>query len=344
MKPLLNTLYVTRDNTRLTKDGECVSVFAYGERLIRIPLHNLESIQTFGWSISATPELLTECAQRGIALSQCNPHGRLLYRICGMSKGNVLLRRAQYRLADSTDKALDVSKLFIIAKILNARGVLLRSRRDNSTLHALQAGELGNICREMETLVAQAQQAGSRETLLGIEGKAAERYFQAFPLCIQNRDFSFSKRTRRPPKDPVNALLSFAYALLSNDCRSALEAVGLDAAVGLFHQDRPGRPGLALDLMEELRAPLADRLVLTLINRRQLSPDDFLTDEQGGVALTDDARKLIIRHWQERKQKPITHPFLNERISIGLIPHVQARLLAQHIRNALDAYPPMFWH
>lgn len=180
--------------------------------------------------------------------------------------------------------------------------------------------------------------------MLGIEGKAAERYFQAFPHCIQNQDFSLSKRTRRPPQDPVNALLSFAYALLSNDCRSALEAVGLDAAVGLFHQDRPGRPGLALDLMEELRAPLADRLVLTLINRRQLSPDDFHTDEQGGVALSDDARKLVIRHWQERKQKTITHPFLNERISIGLIPHVQARLLAQHIRNAPDAYPPMFWH
>lgn len=162
MKPLLNTLYVTRDNTRLTKDGECVSVFAHGERLIRIPLHNLESIQTFGWSISATPELLTECAQPGIALSQCNPNGRLLYRICGMSKVNVLLRRAQYRLADNSTKTLDVAKLFIVAKILNARGVLLRSRRDNHALHSQQARELGNICREMETLVAQAQQTGSR--------------------------------------------------------------------------------------------------------------------------------------------------------------------------------------
>lgn len=343
MKPLLNTLYVTRDSTRLTKDGECVSVWLRSDRLLRIPLHNLESIQTFGWSISATPELLAECAQRGIAISQCNPNGRLLYRVCGMSKGNVLLRRAQYRLADNAPMALEVSKLLITAKILNARGVLLRSRRDNGSLHPSQAGELAHTCREMETLVTQAQQADTREKLLGIEGRAAERYFCAFPHCIQNQEFSFTSRNRRPPKDPINALMSFAYALLSNDCRSALEAVGLDAAVGFFHQDRPGRPGLALDLMEELRAPLADRLVLTLVNRRQLSPDDFLTDEQGGVTLSDTARKLVIRHWQERKQKPIMHPFLNERISIGLIPHVQARLLAQHIRNALDAYPPMFW-
>lgn len=344
MKKHLNTLYVTQDDSLLSKDGETICISRHGTRLLRLPLHNLEAIQTFGWNIAATPQLLAACAERGICLSQCSPQGKLHYRICGFTPGNVLLRRQQYRLADSAEGALSTARLIVTAKILNARKLLQRHRRDHSPTGSPEEQALRRAEQDLARAARLSRRAENSQSLLGIEGSAAESYFGSFGHCLQRSDISFATRNRRPPRDPVNALLSFAYSLLAHDCRSALEAVGLDPAVGLYHRDRPGRPSLALDLMEELRAPLADRLTLTLLNRRQLNPDDFSRDDNGSISLSDDARRCVLTHWHERKNDSILHPYLNERITIGMIPHIQARLLAHHIRGSLDAYPPLIWH
>ncbi len=345
MKQHLNTLYVTREGSRLSLDGESVAVTLKGQRLLRVPLCNLEAIQTFGWNIGATPQLMAHCAQVGVHLAFCNPNGRLLCRVSGFTAGNVLLRRQQYRVADDPFTSLRIAREMVAAKILNARCVLQRGLRDRAGAD-LPAGlrtAAQEAVREMARSVHRARESASAAILLGVEGAAAESYFSAFPSLLAVEDFRFDHRNRRPPRDPVNALLSFAYSLLTSDCKSALEGVGLDSAVGVYHRDRPGRPGLALDLMEELRAPLADRLALTLLNRRQLGPADFTQDEGGAVRLSDDGRRTVLSHWQERKKETIMHPFLQERITLGMLPHIQARLLAQHLRGALDAYPPMFW-
>lgn len=339
MKKYLNTLYVTKEDTWLSLDGETVAVSLHGERLLRLPLVNLEAIQTFGWNIGASPALMAACAERGIHLAFCNPRGRLLCNVSGFTHGNVLLRRQQYRLADNPQDALCVAKEMIAAKILNSRTVLQRIARDHNELERI----LAPVVVELAVSVRCARRTSSHAELLGVEGHAAERYFSIFSHLIIPADFSFESRNRRPPTDPVNALLSFVYSLLSNDCKSALEAVGLDSAVGLLHKDRPGRPGLALDLMEEFRAPLAERLVLSLLNRRQLKRNDFQIEHSGGVRLRDDARKVVLTAWQERKAEMIFHPFLKEKMTMGMLPHIQARLLAQHIRGALNAYPPMVW-
>lgn len=338
MKQHLNTLYVTSDRARLTLDGETISVSLEGRRLIRIPLLNLEAIQTFGWDIWASPQLVAECAAKGIHVAFCTPTGKMMYRVSGFTPGNVLLRRQQYRLADSADAALAIAREMIAAKVLNARNVLQRAARD----HGLQAS-LQSTIDLLGRNVRLARRAENAARLLGLEGQSAELYFAAFPTLITAPGWSFDARNRRPPRDPVNALLSFAYALLAADCKSAVESVGLDSCVGIYHRDRPGRPGLALDLMEEFRAPLADRLVLSLLNRRQVTEKDFNTDPAGGIRLSDSARKLVLTTWQERKVESLLHPLLQEKITIGLLPHIQARLLAQHIRGALDAYPPMLW-
>ncbi len=345
MKQHLNTLYVTREGCWLSLDGESVCVSLKGQRLIRVPLCNLEAIQCFGWDIGASPQLMAHCAEVGVHLAFCNPNGKLLCKVSGFTHGNVLLRRQQYRLADDANGSLRIAREMVAAKILNARCVLQRGLRDRSETDmpaALRQTAIEAV-RDMGHSVWRARKAESAAILLGIEGAAAENYFGAFPSLLAVKDFHFEHRNRRPPRDPVNALLSFAYALLSSDCKSALEAVGLDSAVGFYHRDRPGRPGLALDLMEELRAPLADRLALTLINRRQLGPSDFTQEESGAVRLSDEARRTILTAWQERKKETLLHPFLQERITLGMLPHIQARLLAQHVRGALDAYPPMFW-
>lgn len=340
MKQHLNTLYITTDGTWLKLDGETVAVTQQGKTLIRIPLHNIEAIQTFGWEIGATPQLMGKCADKGIHLAFCNPNGKLFCRVSGFSThGNVLLRRRQYRLADNHAESLNIARDMIAGKILNSRTLLQRAVRD----HGEELPDLRHILRELAQRVRQAEAAESATQLLGLEGSAAELYFSVFPHLIRSKDFNFDTRNRRPPTDPVNALLSFHYSLLASDCKSALEAVGLDSAVGIYHKDRPGRPGLALDLMEEFRAHLADRATLALLNRRQLSATDFKTDEGGAVRLTDDARKNVLKSWQERKKEMIMHPFLQEKITIGMLPHIQARLLAQHIRGTLDAYPPMLW-
>ena len=339
MKKHLNTLYITTEDTWLALDGETVSVRMPGRSAVRIPLVNLEAIQTFGWNIMATPQLMAHCAECGVHLSFCSPHGRFLCRVSGYSPGNVLLRRAQYRLADDPYASILIAREMVAAKILNARTVLQRVCRDYSERAAILQ-ECGN---NLASYVRQARRATTAEQLLGIEGAAAECYFSAFPHFLLSDEWSFQSRNRRPPRDPVNSLLSFAYTLLAADCKSALEAVGLDHAVGLYHKDRPGRPGLALDLMEEFRAPLADRTVLTLLNRKQLSARDFIHEESGFVRLTDEARKLVLTSWQERKKNEMMHPYLQEKVTIGMLPHIQARLLAQHIRGALDAYPPILW-
>lgn len=338
MKQHLNTLYITSDGARLTLDGETVSVGLDGKRLIRVPLHNLEAIQTFGWDIWASPQLLAECAARGIHVAFCSPQGKMMYRVAGFTSGNVLLRRQQYRLADNEEKSLAIAREMIAAKILNARIVLQRAARDHQ-----QSDSLFSTIELLSRNVRLARRSENAAHLLGLEGQSAELYFSSFPFLITVPGWKFESRNRRPPRDPVNALLSFAYALLVADCKSALESVGLDSCVGVYHRDRPGRPGLALDLMEEFRAPLADRLVLSLLNRRQISESDFIPDAAGGIRLSDDARRIVLSTWQERKTDALIHPLLQEKVTIGMLPHIQARLLAQHIRGALDAYPPMLW-
>lgn len=339
MKQHLNTLYITREDSWLSLDGETVAVSFHGERLTRIPLVNLEGIQTFGWNIGASPQLLAHCAQKGIHVAFCNPHGRLLCNVSGFTHGNVLLRRSQYRLADDSNRALSISREMIAAKIINSRIILQRALRD----HGRAVTELSAIITQLADSVQRARKVMTHEELLGVEGHAAERYFSAFGHLLLSHEFEFDCRNRRPPRDPVNALLSFAYAILANDCKSAVESVGLDSAVGLFHKDRPGRPGLALDLMEEMRAPLADRVVLSLLNRRQLKTSDFISEPSGGIRLTDDARRTFLVAWQERKREVIVHPYIKEKITIGILPHIQARLLAQCVRGALNAYPPLIW-
>lgn len=339
MKQHLNTLYITRDDTWLSLDGETVAISLKGERLARIPLVNLEGIQTFGWNIGASPQLLAHCAEKGVHVAFCNPRGRLLCNVSGFTHGNVLLRRCQYRLADNSELALSVAREMISAKILNSRTILQRAVRD----HGRATDELNDVVSQLAHSVRRARVAGSHGELLGVEGHAAERYFSVFEHMLLSPEFVFDCRNRRPPRDPVNALLSFAYAILANDCKSAVESVGLDSAVGLFHKDRPGRPGLALDLMEELRAPLADRVVLSLLNRRQLKPADFCTEATGGISLSDEARRIFLAAWQERKVELFLHPYLKEKITIGMLPHIQARLLAHCIRGSLNAYPPIIW-
>ena len=339
MKKHLNTLYVTTDDTWLAQDGETISVRLPGRPPVRIPFLNLEAIQTFGWNIIATPQLMAKCAEAGISISFCSPHGKFLCRVSGYTSGNVLLRREQYRIADDAARALRIARNMVVAKIFNSRTILQRVCRD----YPERQQTLTPTRHELAYFARQARDAESAEQLLGIEGAAAEAYFGAFPHFLLTKALPFRSRSRRPPLDPINALLSFTYTLLAADCKSALEAVGLDSAVGYYHRERPGRPSLALDLMEEFRAPLADRMVLSFVNRKQISAKDFIHEGNGAVTLTDDARRLVLTSWQERKKDVIEHPYLREKITIGMLTHIQARLLAQHTRGSLDAYPPMIW-
>jgi CRISPR-associated protein Cas1 len=338
MRQHLNTLFVTREGAYLAKDGAAVDVRQAGQSLLRVPLHNLDGIVALGYDIGASAHLMAACAEAGVTLSFCTPNGRFLAAVQGFTPGNVLLRRAQYRAADDLAASARIAQPMVAAKLANARVVLQRAARDHGAL-----SEIENAAAWLARSANGAVRALNLDALRGIEGDAAGAYFEVFARLIKADGFSFSGRVRRPPTDPVNALLSFTYSLLAHDCRSALESVGLDAAVGFLHRDRPGRPSLALDLMEEFRPVLADRIVLTLFNRRQLTPKDFRTSEVGAVELTEDARKLVLTTWQERKRDEITHPFLDEKTTIGLLPFLQARLLARHLRGDLDAYPAFLW-
>jgi CRISPR-associated protein Cas1 len=342
MKKLLNTFYVTMPDAYLSLDGENIVVKQDNSELRRVPLHNLESIVTFGRQ-GASPALMGKCAKEGISLVFMTEYGRLQASVVGEERGNVLLRRTQYRYADDEGKCLEISKNMLVGKLYNSRWVLERTMRDHPL--RIDVEKMKRISHFIAEAAKSIREAKSTGELFGLEGEAASLYFSIFDEMIltNKEDFYFKRRTRRPPLDNVNALLSFAYALLANDTSAALSAVGLDPFVGFLHSDRPGRRSLALDVIEELRAPFADRFVLKLINMRQLSGSDFVQKESGAVALKDEARKVFLEAWQRRKQEALIHPFLKEKISWGLVPHVQAMLLARFLRGDLDEYPPFLW-
>jgi CRISPR-associated protein Cas1 len=342
MKTHLNTLFVTLEGAYLRKDGEAVEVRHDGQTRLRVPLHNLDGIVCFGYDTVASATLMAGCAEAGVSLSFHSPYGKFLACSNGFTPGNILLRREQYRRADSDDASLDIARNIVAAKIANSRNILQRASRDHGDKDATRAFELSQAVDFLDRRIGFASRTVSLEALRGVEGDSASAYFAVFPRLLTNHDpsITFEGRSRRPPRDSANALLSFLYSLLMHDCRSALESCGLDPQCGFLHRDRPGRPSLALDLMEEFRAFLADRIALSLFNRRQIQSSDFRAEDAGGVFLKDDARKIVLTAWQERKSDEVTHPFLNEKMTVGLLPHIQARLLARHIRSDLDAYPP----
>jgi CRISPR-associated protein Cas1 len=339
LKKLLNTLYVTTQGSYLCKEGDTVLIRVGEETRLRLPIHTLEGIICFG-QISCSPPLMGFCAENGVGLSFHSEYGRFLARVQGPVNGNVLLRREQYRRADNESSSAGIARAAVLAKISNCRMVLLRAAREANG-HAELEAAAARLSRSLEMLEA----ADTVELVRGLEGDAARTYFAVFDhLILTGKDeFFFRERSRRPPLDNVNALLSFLYSLLAHDVASALESVGLDPAVGFLHRDRPGRAGLALDLMEEFRPVLADRLALSLINRRQLSASGFQKGESGGVVMDADTRKTVLLAWQKRKQEELRHPFLGELIPFGLLPYAQALLLARHLRGDYDAYPAFFW-
>lgn len=345
MKRLLNTLYVTSEGAWLRKDGANLVVEIDGAERGRAPLHMLDGVVTFGRA-GASPALMAACAEAGIALSLLDPNGRFLARVEGVRTGNVLLRRTQHRWADDPRRTGPVVQAIVAAKSANQRAVVRRCLRDHGATLASEAAEaLSAAERRLSDVGRRALITPEVDVLRGLEGEAGHVYFGVFPHLIRVDDpaFRFGGRSRRPPLDRMNALLSFLYALLGHDCRSALEAHGFDPQVGFLHADRPGRASLALDLMEELRPVLADRLALSLVNRRQLDATDFVVEEAGGVRLTDKARKAVLVAWQERKRDTLRHPFLGESAPLGLVPALQAQLLARRLRGDLDGYPAFFW-
>lgn len=342
MRILRNTLYVLTPETYLALDGENVVLQKGGEELRRIPLHNLEGIVAFGY-VGASPALMGACAKRNISLTFLSMHGRFLARVVGEEYGNILLRKTQYRISDSTMASAGIARNFLIGKFYNCRWVVERAARDYAM--RLDVTKLKAVSRSLACAIGNVKEAASLDEMLGIEGKAASAYFSVLDdLILQQKEhFCFDGRNRRPPMDRVNAMLSFVYVLLSHDIAAALESVGLDPYAGFLHRDRPGRQSLALDLMEELRAVVADRFVLTLINTRQMKEDCFLQKEDGAVLITEEGRKAILTAWQTRKQEIIVHPFLNEKLEWGLVPYAQAMILARHLRGDLDEYPPFLW-
>jgi len=342
MRKLLNTLHVMTQGTYLYRDGETIAIEFQRELKLRVPVHTLEGLVCWG-QVACTPPLLALCCERGVGISFLSEYGRFLARVTGPVSGNVLLRRQQYRMADGGVAALPTVQTIVAAKIANSRVVLMRAARELSDEE--RQNQLREAANRLSWAGIEAARAPSIDEARGHEGVAGQVYFSVFDNMISGdrEAFRFAGRSRRPPLDRVNALLSFVYALLRHDIESALETVGLDPAVGFLHTDRPGRPSLALDLMEELRAALADRLVLTLINRRQVQASGFAEQDGGGIQMDDATRKQVVASWQLRKQEEIEHPYLQERIPIGLVPYTQALLLARYIRGGLDAYPAFFW-
>lgn len=342
MKRLLNTLYVFSENKYLALEGENVVVLADNEKVGRVPLHNLESIVTFGYT-GASPALMGACAERNIDLCFMKSNGHFLARVTGKVKGNVLLRKEQYRVSDDKEKSVHIARNFILAKVHNSRWVLERATRDHKL--SVDAERIKERSAVLAKSLEHIRKCEESSVLLGLEGEAASVYFSVFDeLILQQKDsFYFNGRNKRPPLDNVNALLSFAYSMLAGMCGSALEAVGLDPYVGFFHTDRPGRMSLALDIMEEFRSVMADRIVLSLINKRKIKPEHFVNKENGAVLLTDEGRKIFIQEWQNKKKETIKHPYIDEKIEWGMVPYVQAMLLARFLRGDMNEYPPFFW-
>ncbi len=342
MKKLLNTVYVNSPDRYLSLEGENLVISQEGTEIGRVPLHNIERIMTFGYA-GASPALMGKCAKSGIELVFMSMNGHFIARVEGEVKGNVLLRRQQYRIADDEKGSLDIARNIISAKLFNSRWVIERMIRDHG---ARIDTEL--FSRKSEFLynsIKQARSCSDMDSLRGIEGEAASVYFSVFNDMIlqQKDDFRFDTRNKRPPLDNVNALLSFAYSMATGMCTSALESVGLDPYVGFMHTDRPGRRSLAVDMVEEFRSVLCDRFVLTLINKRLVSNDDFVKREDGAVLLTEDGRKNFFSAWQKRKSEELKHPFLEEKVEWGMLPYVQAMLLSRYIRGDIDCYPPFMW-
>lgn len=342
MRKLLNTLFVTSEDAYLALETENVAVYIGEEKKTQYPLLVLESIISFSYK-GASPALMGACARQGIQLTFLTPRGRFLARVCGQEQGNVLLRKEQYRLSDKLEKSCHIARNFIFGKVYNQRWVLERTLRDHRM--RVDAAKLESASQALAGLLPAIETQTDLDSLRGLEGEASVRYFHVFDEMVLNQkaDFLFDGRNRRPPTDNMNALLSFAYVLLSNDCASALESVGLDSYVGFMHRDRPGRTSLALDLMEELRAPMADRLCITLVNNRVLQDKHFERQESGAVFLGEDGRKLFLSAWQTKKKEEITHPYLKEKMAWGLVPYVQSLLLARCLRGDLDGYPPFLW-
>lgn len=342
MRRLLNTLFVTSEGVYLSLEGENVLVNRGKKIVARFPLHNLSGIISFSYA-GASPALMGACAERNINLSFHTPRGRFLARTAGITNGNVLLRRTQYRIADDLNYSCRIARNMIFGKLYNSRGSIERTKRDHK--FRIDESAFMNASETIRALLPDISEETNMESLRGLEGVGANVYFGVLDDMIlrDKENFYYHGRNRRPPLDNVNAMLSFAYRLLTNDCASALESVGLDSYVGFMHRDRPGRVSLALDLMEELRPCVADRFVLTTINNGVLSADDFEKSESGAVRLTDTARKIFLEHWQGRKREQIVHPYLEEKIPWGLIPYIQALLLARYLREDLDAYPPFLW-
>lgn len=340
MKILQNTLYITTPGAYLRLEGDTVCVMIENQKRLQVPLHHLYSFVLFE-SIMLSPALLGRCAKDGRSVIWLDWAGHFQCRLEGAVSGNILLRQAQFRQADNNDFCLQVTRCFIAGKIRNSRQLLMRAARENKQESEQQL--LNKVVQLLSGTLKKLKNADNIDSIRGFEGDAAQRYFSVLSLVISanNRaDFPFNKRTRRPPRDAFNALISFLYALLLNDCRTALETVGLDSQLGFFHVPRPGRPSLALDLQEEFRAPLCDRLALTLINRGQLKPKDFDYREGGSVLLNDKGRKTVITAYQEKKKEEINHPLLDKSVPIGLLAQIQARLLARYLRSDIEAYVP----
>lgn len=342
MRKLLNTLYVSSQGSYLRKEGETVVVERESNKILQLPAHTLSGLVCFG-NVLCSPFLLGYCAEKDISVSFLTEYGKFLASVKGPVSGNVLLRRNQYRMADDDNAAKNISMNIVSAKLANTRIVLNRAARDYSDRIDVLAVKRSSS--SIDRIIDQLPNAMDTDAVRGYEGLAAAEYFKIFSQLIvdQRESFTFKERNRRPPLDPVNALLSFIYTLLAHDVRSALETVGLDPSVGFLHRDRPGRPGLALDLMEEFRPVIADRLVLSLINRRQVDPKGFKQAENGAVVMNDATRKTVLVEYQNRKQDEVHHPFIGEKVPIGLLFFVQANLMARFIRGDIDGYPPFFW-
>jgi CRISPR-associated protein Cas1 len=342
MRKLLNTVYVTSPDNYLSLDGENLVILKGDQEIVRLPLHNLEGIITFGYT-GASPALMGACAKRNVSISFMAQNGKFLARVVGEVKGNVTLRKMQYRLSESDDVSTNIAKNFIFGKIYNGRWIIERAIRDHSA--RLDTDKLKMVSVGLAKSLNMLLGSENLEQLRGYEGEAATQYFSVFDDLIlqQKKDFFFKQRNKRPPLDNVNAMLSFVYTLLAHDVAAALETTGLDPYVGFLHRDRPGRISLALDLMEELRCVYADRFVISLINKRVINASGFMQKEDGAVIMDDDTRITILRAWQERKKEQITHPFLQEKIEWGLVPYVQSMLLARFMRGDLDEYPPFLW-
>lgn len=334
---ILNTLFVMSPGAYISKDHKNLLVKVDGDVRIRIPIHGLASVLCFG-HVMMSPDAMGSSAAAGIHVAFFSQTGRFIARVEGVGRGSLALRRSQLKASEDAIHSTRVSRSIVLGKIANSRQLLLRRAREGRDPGQIE--RLSRAADHLGRLLPSVRRAETIDQVRGYEGDAAARYFSVFGDCISAPGISFRERSRRPPRDPINALLSFAYAILLNDCSAAVAGVGLDPDAGFLHRDRPGRPSLALDLMEELRSPFADRLVLALVNRNQVSERDFKTEPTGGVSLSDSARRDFLASYQKRKQEEVSHPFLGRTVPWSLIPHLQARLLARYLRGDLDDYPP----